>query len=127
MMDQHTFSFQSGKSSVSWDLIDIWKSVESLPIIEKPVSLFIHLSKQASKNYNDSDFERIKISDLNYPLIVYFSSTNNVFIIDGLHRLFKHIELQHKYIPIKIIHKMPKPISCKGKSFQITGLDFDWH
>ena len=49
MMDQHTFSFQSGKSSVSWDLIDIWKSVESLPIIEKPVSLYIHLSKQASK------------------------------------------------------------------------------
>ena len=31
-MDKHTFSYEHNGSIVVWDLVDIWKAVEDLPV-----------------------------------------------------------------------------------------------
>lgn len=127
-MNKHTFGYESNGSKVIWDVRDIWEAVKDLPTTNLPASLFLHLSKEVFKHYKKSDFERIKEADLSYPIIISKTSTNSVkIIIDGYHRLYKHFELKHPLIPVKILEKMPRPLYCKGKPFEIDGLDFDWY
>lgn len=127
-MDKHTFGYEHNGSEVVWDTRDIWKAVEDLPTIELPTKLFIKQGKEVFKQYTEDDYERIDEVDLSYPIIIPKSALHKGgFIIDGYHRLYKHIELKHKTIPVKVIEKMPRPLYCKGKPFKIEGLEFDWY
>lgn len=127
-MDIHTFSWKHNGSEVVWDVRDIWEAVKDLPTIEVPIKLFRQLGTRVFKEYKKDDIARIKEADLKYPIIIPSSSLHTGgFIIDGYHRLYRHLELKHSVIPVKALDKMPRPIFCKGKPFEIPGLDFDWY
>ena len=127
-MDKHTFSYEHNGSSVVWDVKDIWEVAESLPVSQLPISNLKSLGDKVFKTYIEDDYTRAEEADLKYPIIVSDIKVNgNYLIIDGYHRLFKHIQLKHKTIPVKFISKMPRPLYCKGEPFEIPGLDFDWY
>lgn len=127
-MGTHTFGVERNGSKVVWDVKDIWEAVEELPTTKLPFKSFDKLTAAVFKDFNDDDYERSDEADLNYPIIVVLGPLNTVkYIIDGYHRLYRHKELKHSTIPVKIIYKMPKPLYCKGKPFEIEGLDFDWY
>ena len=127
-MDKHTFGYEHNGSKVVWDVRDIWQAVEDLPTIKLSTELFKEVSKNVFKEYDKSDFDRIREVDLSHPIIIPKSAYNTgSFIIDGYHRLYRHIQLKHKTIPVKVLEKMPRPLYCKGKPFEIEGLDFDWY
>ena len=127
-MDKHTFSYEHNGSIVTWDVRDIWKAVKDIKAVNIPLSNLNHFGKEVYKEYDKEDIERIDQADLAYPLIVsgqtYF---NPKIIVDGYHRLFKARKLKLKTIQVKLIKKMPKPLYCEGKPFEIEGLDFDWY
>lgn len=127
-MDIHTFSYEHNGSIVVWDVRDIWKAVENVPTVKLPIQLFQSSAQKVFKQYDAEDRERVNEADLTYPIIIpKTSQLTGKIIIDGYHRLYKHIELKHKTVPVKILNKMPRPIYCKGKPFEIDGLEFDWY
>lgn len=127
-MDIHTFGYESGGSEVVWDVRDIWKAVKDLPTIEISTRLFKRLGDRTFKNYNEDDMLRVREADLSYPIIIPTSAIHTGdFIIDGFHRLYRHLELKHPLTPVKALDKMPRPLYCKGKPFKIKGLEFDWY
>lgn len=126
-MDKHTFSYEHDGSHVTWDVRDIWAAVEHAPTIQLPISIFKPLTVEVFKYYDADDRRRVKEADLNYPIIIPESSVRNgKGIIDGFHRLCKHIQLNHTMADFKIIKEMPLPREVKGKPFKIPGLEFEW-
>lgn len=127
-MDKHTFSYEHNDSIVVWDLVDIWKAVEDLPVSNVSIQSLKPLYNKVSSEYTEDDYARIEEADLNYPIILSkLSTSNKIIIVDGYHRIGKCLEERISNIKVKYIKKMPRPIYCKGKPFEIDGLDFDWY
>lgn len=118
------FGYVEGDSTVIWDVRDIWEAVENLPIIKLPISQFMEMVKQVRENYNSSDTARVNKADLKYPVVV--NAREPLLVIDGFHRLNKHIQQNNKLIPCKRLDKMPTPYFVKGTPFNIPGLSFEW-
>ena len=127
-MDQHTFSCEHNGSEVVWDLRDVWRAVEDLQTFTINVQTLKPLYKKVSSGYTEDDYERIEEADLSFPIILSKTTTSNkTIIVDGYHRIGKCLEEHIKVIKVKYIKKMPRPLYCKGKPFEIEGLDFDWY
>lgn len=118
------FGYIDGDSSVMWDVRDIWQAVENLPTIKLPVSMFVEAVKEVRKNYNNSDISRVNKADLKYPIVV--NNQEPFLVVDGFHRLNKHLQLNNELIPCKRLDVMPYPYAIKGKPFNIPGLTFEW-
>ncbi len=127
-MDKHTFGYEHNGSEVVWDVRDIWEAVKDLPSYDINVSSLKGLYSKVAKEYTEGDYARIEEADLNYPIIMSKPSmSNKLIIIDGYHRIGRCLEEGIKTIKVKYIKKMPRPLYCKGKPFEIDGLDFDWY
>lgn len=127
-MDKHIFSYEHNGSSVVWDVKDIWKIVEGLPTKDIKTSILKQGSETVFKQYIDDDYERADEADLKYPIIISaIPIKGRHLIIDGYHRLYRHIELKHDTVKVVELDKMPRPLYCKGKPFKIPGLEFDWY
>ena len=132
----HTFGYESGGSEVIWDVADIWKAAEHLKVKRMALDEFHTYIEHIRRHYDKEDETRISEADLSYPPIIS-SGYNTVeiaegsiakvpFIIDGCHRLAKMIDLDKKWVDVKIMHSMPTPLYVKGKPFLIEGLNFTW-
>lgn len=121
-MKQHTFGYGNGESEVIWDVKDIWKVAENLPIEEIDVSFLFKLVRDKISDFDKDDFERSDEADTSYPIIV---DSKVKMVIDGVHRIHKLFKQGGK-VPIKRIKKMPPPIEVYGKPFKIDGLEFTW-
>ncbi len=127
-MDKHTFSYEHNGSEVVWDVRDIWKAVEGLPSRKIKTSILKQGSDIVFKQYTDDDYERSDEADLKYPIIISAITVKGRYlIIDGYHRLYRHIELKHDLIDVVELDRMPRPLYCKGKPFKIPGLEFTWY
>lgn len=122
-MDQHTFTYASGKSEVTWDVRDFWEAAEHLPFTKRHVGNLLVTVKENVDDYDESDWERVKQASLQYPPIL---SPNGKYILDGVHRLVKMKQLGILYCDVKILAEMPLPIEVKGRPFKIKDLPFKW-
>lgn len=118
----HTFGYSRNGSEIIWDVKDIWKAVEKLPIEMMDVKYLYSLVKDKEKDFTEDDYARIEEADTNYPIIVNGDCT---IVLDGVHRIFNWNEIGGE-TAIKRLKKMPTPIEVSGKPFKIKGLVFDW-
>ena len=128
LLPEHTFGYTHDNSTVIWDVKDIWKVADKLPVIKLSVDLFTLAAEYVQQEYDDSDWTRVDEANLQYPVLVgkCQKADYDYLVIDGFHRIAKHIRKGHRTIPCKIIKKMPPPLWVKGKPFEIDGLNFDW-
>ena len=132
----HTFGYESGDSEVIWDVADIWKAAEQLKVKRMPLEEFRTYIEHIRRHYDKEDETRIREADLSYPPIISSGYTTVEIvegsmakvplIIDGCHRLAKMIDLDKKWVDVKIMQTMPTPLYVKGKPFSIEGLNFTW-
>ena len=118
------FGYVDGDSTILWDVRDIWKAVENIPTTKLPLMLFTESMKEVVNGYNRSDASRVNKADIKYPIII--NSSEPMLVIDGFHRLHKHVKLGNRHIPCKRLDKMPLPYFVKGEPFAIPGLNFEW-
>ena len=122
---EHTFGYSNGESEVIWDVKDIWKAAENVKIINIDIKHFNDLIDRVQLKYDDDDWERVKEANIDYPVIVG-KLKKGYTVIDGFHRLAKHRNLKHNLVPVKVLDRMPDPISTTGIPFKIEGLNFTW-
>lgn len=122
-MDKHTFGYEHDGSFVEWDVTDIWEAAEKIRPVKKRLQPLLEQIRSAHEDYDDDDFKRVEEADLSYPPIL---SPGGHLILDGVHRLYKHKQLGHEWIYVKILAKMPLPAYLGGKPFKIKGLEFEW-
>lgn len=127
-MDKHTFSYEHNGSEVVWDVRDIWNAVRDEPVRRLSIAVLKLDYSKVSKHYDSDDLKRIAEADLSFPIIVSKPpSDSKLLIVDGYHRIGKCIAQGRSNVNVKYIKKMPRPLYCKGKPFEIKGLDFDWY
>ena len=135
-MPENTFGYVHNGSTVIWNVEDIWRAADSLKITTLDIDYFHEMMANVQLEYDEDDWRRVEEADLSYPPIIS-SGYNTVeiaegsiakvpFIIDGCHRLAKMIDLDKKWVDVKIMHSMPTPLYVKGKPFLIEGLNFTW-
>lgn len=119
---EHTFGYARGDSEVIWDVKDIWKAAEKLPVEMMDVEYLYSLVEGRDEHFTEDDYARIEEADTSYPIIVNGDCT---IILDGVHRIFKWKKIGGE-TAIKRLKRMPKPAIVKGKPFKIAGLIFTW-
>lgn len=119
-MLEHTFSYQKGDSSATWDVKDLWKSAESVKTEMYDVQVLLSLVKDKEKHFDKDDYERIDEADQTYPIIV---SADATVILDGVHRVFGYAKIGGE-MAIKRLKKLPAPIEFHGKPFSVGGSSF---
>jgi hypothetical protein len=132
----HTFGYDKGKSSVEWNVDELWKYTENFPVKVINISEIREYVKHVASSYDTDDWERVKDADISYPIIISANSTSvtlesgkkitTPLIIDGFHRAVKLLRNNATFIKVKIVRKMPLPNKVSGKPFKINGLDFEW-
>ncbi len=118
----HSFSYHKDGSEVTWDVKDIWKAAEKIPVEMMDVQYLFSLVKDQINNFDKDDYARAKEADTSYPIIV---DSNVRIVLDGVHRIYKLVEVGGE-VSIKRIKKMPPPKEAHGKPFKIDGLEFVW-
>lgn len=119
-MVDHTFSYQKGNSSATWDVKDLWKSAESVKSEMYDVQSLLSLVKDKEKHFDKDDYERIEEADQTYPVIV---SADATVILDGVHRVFGYAKVGGE-MAIKRLKILPEPITFKGNPFSVGGSKF---
>lgn len=122
-MSKHTFSYSNGESKATWDVKDLWRISENLPVTKVKLSILKPLVKDRHNKYTENDKVRSEESDTSYPILL---NSNKTRVLDGMHRLYKLIEEDVEFVDCKLIRKMPPPISVSGPPMKISGLDFKW-
>lgn len=123
IMDMHTFGYSHENSEVTWDTRDFWLQAETIKPIKMRIADLLAKVKGAVEEYDESDWERVKLADTKYPPIL---SPNSRYVLDGIHRLVKMSGLGLLYCEVKVLKVMPLPIEVKGKPFKIEGMPFEW-